>query len=73
MAVPTSNALADVWGRDATNQWAVGDLGTILAFNGTTWTAQPSPTQNALNAMWGSSPSEMWIVGNAATILRYRP
>src|SRR5882724_7090372 len=66
---PQGNDLHSVWVADATHVFAVGELGTRLAFDGTAWKAFPSPAgSGAFGAVWGSSASDVWAVGDAGTI-----
>ena len=67
-------ALFAVHGVDASNIWAVGANGTILYYNGSTWTPQVSGTTAVLNAVWAVSATEVWAGGGWAgvpTLLRY--
>jgi len=77
----------DVLGFSATNVWAAGDDGTLLRFDGTTWTAlryngtsvQPLalndwsvPARRVnLRGMWAASATSMLVVGDSGTLLRY--
>ena len=61
--------LRGIYVADANNVWVVGDSGTILYYNGSTWTAQTSGTSSNLNAVWGSSANSVWAVGASGTIL----
>jgi uncharacterized protein YjdB len=63
--------LIDVWATSTTNAWAVGELGFIYRFNGTTWTRQTSPTSTTLNAVWGSGSSDAFAGGNNGIILHW--
>lgn len=60
-----------IWGSSASDLWAVGDAGTILRGNGTTWTKVTSPTTQPLYGVWGTSSTNVWAVGAASTILRW--
>lgn len=56
------------------NAWAVGDSGTILHWNGSRWTTQPSPTSLNLYSVFFTDPYDGWAVGgnnNNGIILRY--
>src|SRR5262249_28258975 len=55
--------LSDVWGTSPTDVWAVGNGGTILHYNGSSWGAVPSNSTSNLAAIWGSSPTDVWAVG----------
>jgi len=50
---------------------AVGDAGTILQYNGTTWTKETSPTTQALESVYVVSANEAWAVGAAGVILKW--
>lgn len=67
--LPQGNFLLAVWGKDASQVWAVGYSGTILKWNGAVWEAQAGGTLNPLNAVWGASASNLWVVGAFGTIL----
>lgn len=60
---PVGNALNGVWGAAADDVWAVGAQGTILHFDGVTWSSVPSGTTSHLHAVWGSGPDDVWAVG----------
>ncbi len=66
----TAVNLNGVFVFNATNQWAVGDNGTILKGDGTNWTAQTSGTTQHLRGVWGSSATSLWAVGDNGTILK---
>lgn len=69
-AISTANLYA-VWGSSATNVFFAGENGTLLRFDGTTWTRIPTPTTSLLNTIWGSSPNDVYIVGLNGTALHY--
>jgi hypothetical protein len=48
--LPQGNTLDGVSALDENNVWAVGDSGTILHWNGTSWSAQASGTTNWLTS-----------------------
>ena len=60
-----------MWGLDAKNVWAVGLSGTILKWDGTTWTAQASGSTASLSGIWGTSANNLWVVGDGGTILKW--
>jgi len=41
----------------------VGNGGTVLHFDGASFTAQPTPTTQNLWGVWGASPDDLWSVG----------
>ena len=74
--MPPFDILA-VWGTSGTDVFAVGKSGTILHYDGSTWSPMANVTTNWLNAVWGSSGSDVFTVGFAfdepksAVILHY--
>jgi len=62
--------LRGVWGSGASDVYAVGHGGTILHYNGTSWSSQTSGTTNNLYGVWGSGASDVYAVGASGTILR---
>ncbi len=66
--------IADVWGSDAANVFAVGDGGVILHHDGNTagtWSEMTSPTTARLSGVWGNSASDVFAVGDGGVILHY--
>lgn len=61
--------LRAIWAANATNLWAVGDNGTILKGDGSSWTAQTSGSTQHLRAVWGTSATSVWAVGDGGVIL----
>jgi hypothetical protein len=62
--------LAAVWGSSASDVWAVGSGGTIIHYDGTSWTPTPSGVRNTFYGVWGSGPNEVYVVSSTAVILR---
>ena len=51
--------------------FAVGANGTILHYNGSSWTPMSSGTAKQLNSVWYNSASDVFAVGYNGTILHY--
>ena len=67
---PPANAkLFGDWAIDSSDVFAVGDAGTILYYDGTSWSFRASGTTNTLYSM---GPGVV-VVGAGGTILRYDP
>jgi len=66
---PASAKLFGDWAIDASDVLAVGEAGTILFYDGTSWSFRAGGTTNALYAM---GPGVV-AVGAGGTILRYNP
>jgi len=73
MPSDTGYDLEGVWGSsDTADVFAVGAAGTIVHYDGTSWTEMSqSATNNYLYGVWGSSSSNVFAVGEQGTILRY--
>lgn len=46
------------------DEWAVGERGSVLARNGSTWAAVGQPAGITVVAAWGTSSSNLWAVVN---------
>lgn len=53
------------------NLMAVGSAGTIVRWNGTSWTPQSNGSVTQLQASWGSDASNLWGVGDGGAILKW--
>ena len=49
----------------------MGNRGTLLYYNGPSWSAVASGTTNLLTGVWGSGPADVWAVGHGGTLLHY--
>ncbi len=67
----TRVALRAVWAESEQEVFAAGDSGTILHFDGTTWSKMESQTDVRLLGVWGSSSKDVHAVGEAGTILHF--
>ncbi len=62
------NTLNGIFGLSSTNIIAVGDNGTVLTFDGTSWTAEEwddeaTWTNDDFHAVWAHSSSKIWVGG----------
>jgi photosystem II stability/assembly factor-like uncharacterized protein len=62
-----------IWGNSGSNVFAVGSEGTILHYDGTTWSTMTSGSTADLRGVWGSSGSDLFAVGTSGTVLHYGP
>ena len=69
--LPQGNAYLGVWSTSASDGWAVGPLGTIARYNGTSWSLVRSGVTTTLRSVWAASPTDAWAVGDGGTILHY--
>ena len=76
---PDTN-LMDTWGSSANDIYAVGFKGTILHFDGSSWTQMQSGTEANLEGVWGYVikddtgavlRTDVFAAGSDGTILRY--
>jgi hypothetical protein len=63
-----------VWGAGPNDIWAVGHSastlkGTMLHWNGATWSADTSSARPPMFVVWSSGPSDLWAMGDQGTIL----
>ncbi|MDF2692676.1 MAG: Type fimbrial biosis protein PilY1, partial [Labilithrix sp.] len=69
---PTTENLRAVWGSGPNDVWAVGELATIVHWDGQSWTlatsALPLGTKPDLNGIWGSGPEDVWAVGKGTAL-----
>ena len=63
----TSNILCGVWGSSGSDVFAVGHYGTILHYDGSSWSPMNSGTSYHLRGVWGSSGSDVFAVGHSAS------
>ena len=54
--------LNSVWANSATDVWA-STIGTMLHYNGTTWTNAYVVDDDSLSGLWGTSSTNMYTVG----------
>lgn len=69
--VPSEEDLRAVWASSPTDAWAVGLMGRILRWNGSTWSKSVSFTDQPLEAVYGNAPDNVYAVGAQGTILRW--
>lgn len=60
-----------VWAASATDAWAVGTSGSLVHWDGATWTTHPRVSANALYAIWGWRSDDVWAAGSGGTLLHF--
>ena len=58
-----------ITGDDTGRAWAVGDNGTVIAFDGDTWHGQSSPTQANLRGIARTPGGRLFAVGGGGTVI----
>jgi len=71
--IPASGdaGLNGIWGFSASDIYSVGDMGTILHYDGIDWSTMESGTTEDLFDVWGIADHKIYAVGAAGTILEY--
>ncbi|MBL8951500.1 MAG: hypothetical protein JNK82_12020 [Myxococcaceae bacterium] len=69
--LPQGNTLNAAWASSERDVWAVGNVGTLLHYNGQYWKTAPTPTRLDLFAVHGTGASDVWAVGERGVVLRY--
>ena len=65
-------SLHRVWGISASDLWIVGTRGTLLHWDGISWSQLPPGMLSAdLHGIWGSAANDVWAVGDAGTVLHW--
>ncbi len=68
--LPQGNTLYAVWASTENDIWAVGELGTLLHYNGSYWKLFVSPTRKTLHAIDGRV-GDVWAAGDNGIILHF--
>lgn len=66
-------ALTSVWGSGPDDVFAVGEAGTIVHFDGVTWTPisrgfPDGGREASVHAMWPAGPDDVWIAGTEGVL-----
>lgn len=64
-------SLYGVWGSSASDVFAVGEGGTIIHYDGTSWSQMPGATTQKLYGVWGSAGDDVFASGADGTIIHY--
>ena len=60
---PTANELYDAWSPDGVTYYFAGDAGTILKYDGASFTIMETPTHYPLFCIHGTSETDIWAAG----------
>jgi hypothetical protein len=63
------NELTALWGASRRSLWAVGRGGTVLRFDGASWTQVDVNTTEWLTSVAGHDGDEVWAAGTSGTVL----
>jgi len=70
VSLETVEHIRDVWGPGDGTFYAVGDHGTMIWFNGSSWIPLPRMTDADLLGVSGIAGGDVYIVGKGGTVLR---
>jgi hypothetical protein len=66
--------LNTIWASGPNDIFAAGTQGTVMRYDGTSWTKLTTGTTATLSGVWGSSPTDVYFVGadlNGSLVLHY--
>src|SRR5215831_21277897 len=71
MTSPTTNNLRGVWGLSSSDVWACGiasgGAGTVVHFNGTSWSSVSGTTTDC-ESVWAVSSTDVWFTGSTSVL-----
>lgn len=71
LSLSFTDNLRSVWGTTPGDVFVVGEGGTILHYDGSTWARMNSGTSSQLNGVWGTSNRDVFAVGDNGTVLHF--
>jgi hypothetical protein len=60
--------LKTIWGTGKDDVWAAGSGGSVVHYDGATWSPVPSGVKNTFNAVWGSGAGDVYVVGGVDAV-----
>jgi hypothetical protein len=60
---PSLWGMVSIWGMAANDIYVAGDAGSIVHYDGTGWTLQPSGETMFMTGVWGSASTDVWAIG----------
>lgn len=69
--LPQGNELHAIWGSGAADIWAVGVGGTIMHFDGHSWSTSLGTASRRWRAVWGAGPTDVWIAGEGGALAHF--
>jgi BACON domain-containing protein/6-bladed beta-propeller protein len=64
-------SLNGVWGSSSASVFVVGAEGSLLQYDGRSWTEEDSGVTGDLYGIWGSSAEDVYVVGESGLMLHY--
>lgn len=70
--IPQGNMLTGLWGSSPGDIWAVGWAGTVVHYDGASWTPEwLSVTTGNIENIWGTSATNIWAITYGRDILHF--
>jgi hypothetical protein len=67
--MPTAERLRAIWKSGPDDAWAVGDAGTVVHWDGVTWSRPyEGSAEETFSAVWASSPHDVWLGGDQGIV-----
>ena len=63
--------LRAIWGSSATDVWVGGAGGSMVHYNGTSWSAPITLGSSDVGGIWGTSSSDVYMVNRGGDIWHY--
>lgn len=68
---PTSQNLRSIWADPDGGAWAVGLGGTIVRYDGSSWSLADSPTSVTLRHVQGTAANDVWAAGDNGVLVHW--
>lgn len=69
--LPQTKDISNLWATSANDIWGVGQSGSLVHYDGQSWTKVSLGITRNLYAVWASSASDVWVVGASGYITHY--
>ncbi len=69
--LPTTQTYQGIWGSSSSDIFVVGLGGSVLHYDGSSWSTQASGTGSDLKCVWGTASNDLWAAGANSAIRKY--
>jgi hypothetical protein len=70
VVIPNAASLFDIAGPSANDRLAVGDSGSVLHYNGSTWTSEQVPADGLLRSVWYDGTHALVVGADGVVLVR---